>query len=395
MTAIGGYSFTTDAEGRLKTSTLNGVGVNYGYDGEGHRVTKGGAGGAPVTYVYGVDGELMEEYGNAADAAGGTGFLTKDHLGSTRLVTDAAGGAKSCLDYLPYGEELGNWNGRTAPCYSGNGGRVKFTGKERDAETGLDYFGARYFSGAQGRFTSPDAPFADQHVADPQSWNLYSYTRNNPLRYLDDTGRGVTSAAVKAALRHSLTLARNRGVARAWAAEREALRLGLKGSGIAWNEAERTAILAGNRPKGWIGHHINNVAANSLEMAENPANIKFVKGVAAHQAEHGGSWANKTTGELIDRLAKLSGPALLVFFSVYDEKVSEYTSNSECPMCSDPNSWTTMINPWNNLVESPALLEALAAANARQRQLEEELKRQQERDKQCGMHGEACPGKQQ
>jgi RHS repeat-associated protein len=39
---------------------------------------------------------------------------------------------------------------------------VKFTGKERDAETGLDYFGARYFSGAQGRFTSPDLPLIDQ-----------------------------------------------------------------------------------------------------------------------------------------------------------------------------------------------------------------------------------------
>ena len=45
--------------------------------------------------------------------------------------------------------------------------------------TGLDYFGARYFSGAMGRFTSPDAPFNDQHLEDPQSWNLYAYGRNN------------------------------------------------------------------------------------------------------------------------------------------------------------------------------------------------------------------------
>ncbi|RPJ63368.1 MAG: RHS repeat-associated core domain-containing protein, partial [Acidobacteria bacterium] len=44
----------------------------------------------------------------------------------------------------------------------------------------MDYFGARYYSGPQGRFTSPDLPFADQHVEEPQSWNLYSYTRNNP-----------------------------------------------------------------------------------------------------------------------------------------------------------------------------------------------------------------------
>lgn len=68
------------------------------------------------------------------------------------------------------------------------------SGKERDAETGLDYFGARYMSSAQGRFTSPDKPFADQHPANPQSWNLYAYTLNNPLRYIDDTGEGTRPA---------------------------------------------------------------------------------------------------------------------------------------------------------------------------------------------------------
>jgi RHS repeat-associated protein len=67
-------------------------------------------------------------------------------------------------------------------------------GKERDAESGLDYFGARYFSGAQGRFTSPDKPFADQSPDDPQSWNLYGYVRNNPLRLIDPSGSGAEQA---------------------------------------------------------------------------------------------------------------------------------------------------------------------------------------------------------
>lgn len=64
----------------------------------------------------------------------------------------------------------------------------RFTGKERDAETGLDFFLARYCSGAQGRFTSPDPLLASGRPEDPQSWNRYAYARNNPLAYIDPTG---------------------------------------------------------------------------------------------------------------------------------------------------------------------------------------------------------------
>ena len=80
----------------------------------------------------------------------------------------------------------GAWCGEASSLF-----RHHFTGKERDAETGLDYFGARYMSAAQGRFTSPDSPFADQFTSNPQSWNLYSYTRNNPLKYVDPDGQSV------------------------------------------------------------------------------------------------------------------------------------------------------------------------------------------------------------
>jgi RHS repeat-associated protein len=66
----------------------------------------------------------------------------------------------------------------------------KFTAKERDNETGLDYFGARYMSSAQGRFTSPD-PISGTvlHILNPQRWNMYSYVVNNPLSYIDPDGR--------------------------------------------------------------------------------------------------------------------------------------------------------------------------------------------------------------
>jgi len=83
-------------------------------------------------------------------------------------------------------------------CLYDSGKRSRSTGKERDGETGLDYFGARYFGSSQGRFTSPDAPFADQHPGDPQSWNLYSYGRNNPLLYVDPTGNYVCASSVTA-----------------------------------------------------------------------------------------------------------------------------------------------------------------------------------------------------
>jgi RHS repeat-associated protein len=64
----------------------------------------------------------------------------------------------------------------------------KFTSKERDAETGLDYFEARYFSSAQGRFMSPDPGNAGAFASNPQSWNAYSYVINNPLKYTDPRG---------------------------------------------------------------------------------------------------------------------------------------------------------------------------------------------------------------
>jgi RHS repeat-associated protein len=75
-------------------------------------------------------------------------------------------------------------------CLYDSGRRSRSTGKERDADTGLDYFGARYFSAAQGRFTSPDPINANiLRVINPQRWNMYAYAVNNPLAYTDPDGR--------------------------------------------------------------------------------------------------------------------------------------------------------------------------------------------------------------
>ena len=70
--------------------------------------------------------------------------------------------------------------------------RQHFTSKERDEETGLDYFGARYYSSIQGRFTSTDPIImAPGRALDPQQINLYAYTRNNPLRFVDPDGETI------------------------------------------------------------------------------------------------------------------------------------------------------------------------------------------------------------
>jgi RHS repeat-associated protein len=70
----------------------------------------------------------------------------------------------------------------------------KFTGKERDSESGLDNFGARYDSSSMGRFMTPDPLMASARVWDPQTWNRYSYSLNNPLMFIDPTGMKEVTA---------------------------------------------------------------------------------------------------------------------------------------------------------------------------------------------------------
>ncbi len=200
QTLISPFSLTYDAENRQTSamSQLSGSAA-YAYDGDGRRVVKTVAGSSATTvYVYDAGGDLVAEYG--APALGcGTCFVTADHLGSTRVVTDQTQTVIARHDYLPFGEELATSNRTAALGYSdADGVEQKFTGKERDAETGLDFFGARYMSSAQDRFTSADKPFADQNIFDAQSWNLYTYVRNNPLRFVDRTGTQAQALELEA-----------------------------------------------------------------------------------------------------------------------------------------------------------------------------------------------------
>ncbi len=192
-----GRSFKYDAENHQVEFNPNISGIpatTYAYDRDARRVKKSD-GTNTTLFVYNAGGQLVAEYTTQpASGSGGISYLTTDHLGSTRLVTTNGPTVKTRHDYLPYGEEIDiAYGGRgSIPAYTAtliDGPNQKFTSKERDLESNLDYFLARYHSGAQGRFTSADAPFADQYESDPQSWNLYHYGRNNPLRFTDPTGR--------------------------------------------------------------------------------------------------------------------------------------------------------------------------------------------------------------
>jgi RHS repeat-associated protein len=143
-------------------------------------------------------------------------WLVADHLGTPRMIVNKSGSLASVKrhDYLPFGEEIGGpqvalIGGRTrAQGYVGDGSRLKFTKKERDIEPGLDFFGSRYYSSLQGRFSSPDhfrgnpaslfrgndqssaLPFSSS--GDPQTLNAYTYVYNNPLSYHDPDGHRGT-----------------------------------------------------------------------------------------------------------------------------------------------------------------------------------------------------------
>jgi RHS repeat-associated protein len=174
--------YTYDAENRVTSAgggPTNG-GSSYFYDGVGERVKKV-VGSDATVFVYDAAGRLVAEYDNGQPQAGGTNYVTADHLGSTRAVTGQTQQVTGRYDYLPFGEEV--YLSRSE--YGGNI-RQKFTQQERDNELSLDFFASRYYSPAQGRFTSPDS-LAGSPV-NPQTLNLYAYVRGNPLKYSDPNG---------------------------------------------------------------------------------------------------------------------------------------------------------------------------------------------------------------
>jgi RHS repeat-associated protein len=192
-------SYTYDAANRLKTAGwLN----NYEYDGDGNKVKQSNgdtiyylwssllgepvaeltSGGVYRAYVYGPGGGqvvAMRSYD------GGFYWLHTDHLGSGRKMTDTSGALIYRGEFDPHGQSLYEWQvtGQT------NLNSHKFTGYERDFGTNLDYAKARIYHHNRGRFMQPDPlGFGSADVTNPQSLNLYSYVRNDPVNFVDPSG---------------------------------------------------------------------------------------------------------------------------------------------------------------------------------------------------------------
>jgi RHS repeat-associated protein len=190
-------NFSYDAENRITGA----AGYTYIYDADGNRVEKSN-GSTGTIYWYmtpGIVGEsdltgaLKSEYlffdGERIarrDLPGGSvSYYFSDHLKTASVITDSAGNIKEDEDYYPWGGELQFVNS--------DSNHYKFTGKERDSETGLDYFGARYYSSPLSRFLTPDwssvpvpVPYSD--LTNPQTLNQYTFAHNNPTSLDDPDG---------------------------------------------------------------------------------------------------------------------------------------------------------------------------------------------------------------
>ncbi len=123
----------------------------------------------------------------------GLHFHLADPLGTRRIQTNVLGQVENSFQSLPFGD--GFVLLPTALATADDATENHYTGKERDAESGNDYFEARYYGSTMGRFVSPDWSAKEEPVpyatmGDPQSLNLYAYMRNNPLGGVDADGHG-------------------------------------------------------------------------------------------------------------------------------------------------------------------------------------------------------------
>ncbi len=191
LTADGTYTYTWDGENGLASAN----GVTYTYDGDGKRVKKSSGtlywydAGGNVIEETDLNGNLVNDYIYAAgmrlarrSASGLILTYFTDPLGSSRYIQGAGGLTHAESDYYPFGGE------RVISNTLASANNYKFTGMERDSESGLDHTLFRQFTSTYGRWLSPDPDCFG--CTNPQKLNRYAYVLNNPVSTTDPSGLG-------------------------------------------------------------------------------------------------------------------------------------------------------------------------------------------------------------
>jgi RHS repeat-associated protein len=293
-------------------------------------------------------------------------YYHRNHLNSSSVVTDASGAEVSRMVYLPFGE-LSQANS------SGNDKVTsKFTGQEWDAETGLYYYGARYYHPAIGRFLSPDSIVPS--ATDAQAFNRYAYARDNPITYVDPTGHSFWSFiggifnsifgaifSVLAVIARAVTWAVNLYV--------DAVKFIIKGQIFALQIA-RGMLIAATRnplaaltiimavaagPPGWVGLAVS-IAAQGMAMAagiRDPQTLGLIGAVAGATTVTALliSAAKYGAGQLVEAGVKgAGGPPWLAAVSsmAMSMAVNEDTADPQASSESDQTSTSSEPVKWDS-----------------------------------------------
>ena len=191
MQTRGNQTLTWDIDNRVTSVAISGGGsTSMEYDYAGIRVTKTSSSGITlypfqgyeidpngiITKLIKVGGEIL-----AAKKGSSKLFYHNDHLGGVHVITDSNGQRCQLIEYDPWGS-VSRSDVTNPACDPSH----RFTGQKLDPETGLYYYGGRYYDPEMSRFASAD-PFV-QAAMDPQNLNRYTYVRNNPQTYIDPTG---------------------------------------------------------------------------------------------------------------------------------------------------------------------------------------------------------------
>jgi RHS repeat-associated protein len=158
----------------------------YFYDGSGKRIKK--VTNIETTIFVYSGSKLIAEYSTQQSSTPTTSYTATDMLGSPRVITDANGQVISRRDFMAFGEEIAvGVGGRTTGNKYGQSDSVRqrFTGYQKDDETGLDFAEARYYNDAHGRFTAVDPLLASGKSLNPQTFNRYVFSFTTLLMALD------------------------------------------------------------------------------------------------------------------------------------------------------------------------------------------------------------------